>query len=195
MFSSLEHNPVLFSFAFVFFAELGDKTLYTLVVLAARNRALPVMLGGWAAFVVQGLIAVFLGSVLGGLPPSVVHWGTAGVFLGCGLWLLIKQGDGDVDRAPDGAVQASGWRQFLTAFVMVFLAEWGDATQIASAALVARWHAPLQVFLGATLGLWTGTVLAVGVGRLIGDKIPSHVMRRTAGTLFCIFGVLAFFRS
>jgi putative Ca2+/H+ antiporter (TMEM165/GDT1 family) len=195
MFTSLAQNPLLFSLVFVFFAELGDKTLYTVLVLATRFRTLPVLLGGWAAFIVQGFIAVLLGSLLGRLPSTVVHVGTGIVFLACGAWLLFKREEEEVDAEESASARATSMRQFVMAFVLVFLAEWGDATQIASAALVARLHAPVQVFIGATLGLWAGTVLAVVLGRVIGGRISTTVMRRIAGTLFCGFGVLALVRG
>jgi putative Ca2+/H+ antiporter (TMEM165/GDT1 family) len=194
VFGSLSQNPLLFSCVFVFFAELGDKTLYTVVVLATRARWLPVLLGGWGAFVAQGLIAVGLGSLVARLPHAYVRWGTALAFFGCGLWLLFKaeEDEGDDEEAK---AEPSFARQLGTSFVLVFAAEFGDATQIGSAALVARFRAPVQVFIGATLGLWAGTVLAVVVGRLIGKKLPAHILRKTAGVLFVAFAVLTVWRG
>jgi putative Ca2+/H+ antiporter (TMEM165/GDT1 family) len=193
VFESLAKNPLLFSCVFVFFAELGDKTLYTVVVLATRARWLPVLLGGWAAFVVQGLIAVGLGDLLAHLPKSYVRWGTAAAFFGCGLWLLLKKEEDEGD--DEAKAEPTFWRQLGTSFVLVFAAEFGDATQIGSAALVARFRAPVQVFIGATLGLWAGTVLAVIVGRLIGKRLPAHILRKTAGVLFVAFAVLTVWRG
>ena len=82
----------------------------------------------------------------------------------------------------------------VTAFLMVTAAEWGDASQIGTAALVAHLHAPVQVVVGATLGLWTGSALAVTVGRALGNRVPAQWLRRSAGVLFCAFAVLAIVR-
>jgi putative Ca2+/H+ antiporter (TMEM165/GDT1 family) len=185
------HNAFLFSLVFVFFAELGDKTLYTVLVLATRGRWLAVLLGGWAAFVVQGGIAVGLGSLLARLPAAGIRWATAIVFLACGLWLLIKKEDEEEEEIEQ---KPTFLRETVGAFVLVFIAEFGDATQIGSAAMVARFKQPFLVFAGATLGLWLGTVLAVVVGRLIGKRLPARLLRRAAGVLFCVFAVLSLWR-
>ncbi len=42
----------------------------------------------------------------------------------------------------------------MTAFLVFFVAEWGDLTQILTANLAARYHSALSVGLGATLALW-----------------------------------------
>ena len=179
----------------VFLAELGDKTLYTLVVLSTRNHALPVMFGGWAAFLVQGLIAIGLGSLMRLLPLTVVHWATAGIFLACGIWLLLKREEAEEEEAEQLVQQRSKWRQFGLAFVMVLIAEFGDATQIGSAALVAHFGTPWRVFIGATAGLWLGTVLAVVIGKVLGSRIPSGVLRRAAGVVFVVIAVLTALRA
>jgi len=177
--------PLLTTFALIFVAELGDKTLYTVLLLSARNPAWPVLLGACAAFVVQSAIALLLGSLLAFLPHAVVGWLTALVFVGFGLLLLFKDEKGD----SSGEVAKGSRKVAAAAFLMVFIAEWGDATQIGTATLVAETGAPVQVFIGATLGLWTGTALAVILGRLAGTKLPAKLLRRVAGVLFVVFGV------
>jgi len=180
-------TPLLSSFVLIFLAELGDKTLYTVLILAARNRALPVLIGSWAAFVVQGLIAVVLGSLLSLLPAGWVRWITASVFLGFGLLLLLRKEPANREDSTPGPTS----RVLLTTFLLVFAAEWGDATQVGTAALIARFRAPLQVFIGATLGLWLGAALAVTVGGTLGSRLPARLLRRTAGVLFCLFAIAA----
>jgi putative Ca2+/H+ antiporter (TMEM165/GDT1 family) len=180
------------SFVLVFVAELGDKTLYTVLVLAARNRALPVLIGSWAAFVVQSGIALVLGSLLTLLPTGWIRWITAAVFLVFGLILIFKE---EKHEEQQGGASKSNLRVALVTFGLVFAAEWGDATQIGSAALVARLKAPLQVFIGATLGLWAGAALAVILGRMVGPRLPERLLRRVAGILFCIFAVVSAVKS
>jgi len=181
--------PLPTAFILIFVAELGDKTLYTILLLATRHAAIPVLLGACAAFVVQGLIALALGSLLALLPAAWVLWITAAVFLFFGIKLLVTNEERtETDSAP------SNHRIALTTFLMVTAAEWGDASQIGTAALVAHLHAPVQVVIGATLGLWTGSALAVVVGRAIGTRIPAHWLRRSAGILFCLFAVISVLR-
>jgi putative Ca2+/H+ antiporter (TMEM165/GDT1 family) len=83
----------------------------------------------------------------------------------------------------------------LTTFGLVFAAEWGDATQIGSAALVARFRAPVQVFVGATLGLWLGTALAVTLGAWLGSRLPTRILRKAAGVVLCAFAIVAATKS
>ena len=60
---------------------------------------------------------------------------------------------------------ASHRRIAVTAFVVIFLAEWGDLTQILTANLAAHYHDPLSVGVGAVLALWTVAALAVVSGQ------------------------------
>lgn len=179
---------LLTTFALIFLAELPDKTLYTVLLLASRGRAVPVLLGAWAAFLVHGLIAVALGALFARLAPRAVGWTAAVLFFAFGLFLLLRR-EQDEEAAPEAKPPA---HLFFSSFAMVFAAEWGDATQIGTAALVAR--SPAQrwvVFAGATLALWAGTVLAVTLGRFVGERMPKLLLRRAAGVLFCLFGVFS----
>jgi putative Ca2+/H+ antiporter (TMEM165/GDT1 family) len=177
---------LLTTFGLIFLAELPDKTLYTILLLASRGRAVPVLLGAWAAFLVHGLIAVALGALFARLAPQAVGWSAAALFFAFGLWLLLRR-EPEEETAPEPPLPA---RLFASSFAMVFAAEWGDATQIGTAALVARAGSERWlVFTGATLALWVGTVLAVTVGRFVGARMPRLLLRRSAGVLFCIFGI------
>ena len=172
------------TFGLIFLAELPDKTSFTVLLLAARSRPLPVLLGAWTAFLAQGAVALLLGSLLAKLPPQAVRWTAAAVFLGFGLLLLLRD-------EPEEEEQALPRRQaFAAAFIMVFLAEMGDATQIGTAALVARFPgARASVLIGSTLALWSVSGLAVTLGRTIGPRLPRRILRKFAGTLFIAFAI------
>lgn len=177
--------PFLSVFALIFLAELPDKTLYAILLLAARGRPLPVLLGACAAFLVHGFIALGLGVLAGHLPARAVGLASAAVFLGFGLALLLR-GDGAEEERPP----APPSRALVEAFALVFAAEWGDATQIGTAALVARMpHHPWLVFCGATSALWSGAALAVALGRKAGRSLPRPLLRKAAGAVFCAFGL------
>jgi len=60
---------------------------------------------------------------------------------------------------------ASHRRVVVTAFVVIFLAEWGDLTQILTANLAAHYHAPLSVAVGSVLALWAVAGIAVVGGQ------------------------------
>ena len=77
---------------------------------------------------------------------------------------------------------------FLATFVMIFLAELGDKTQLIVMAFAAkyRWR---QVLAGMTLGIFVVHALAVGVGSFIGSLLDPGVMEIIASVLFLAFGV------
>ena len=95
-------------------------------------------------------------------------------------------------RDPAAAVVSadSAARVFLAAFVVVFLAEWGDLTQILTASLAARFHAPLAVGLGAGLALWSVTALAVLASRPL-RRLPTALVRRLTGTVLLVLAAFA----
>jgi putative Ca2+/H+ antiporter (TMEM165/GDT1 family) len=180
--------PVLLTtFGLIFVAELPDKTAYTMLLLAARGRPVQVFVGSCAAFALQGLVAVALGSLAARLPPDAIRYLAAAMFLGFGLWLLFSKMEPETQAA-----YLSKNRALLQAFALVFLAELGDATQLGTAALVARLqHDRWSVYLGSTLALWCVGLLAVTIGGTVGSRIPKRALRRTAGVLFCLFGVIS----
>ena len=176
----------LTAFGLIFVAELPDKTAYTVLLLASRGRPLLVLCGAWAAFLVQGFVAVALGAVIGRLPPEAIRWTTAALFLAFGLLLLLGRDSGE---APP---PRSKRKTLLEAFGLVFLAELGDATQIGTAALVARLHDRWSVLAGSTLALWAVSVLAVTLGATVGARLPKRTLRRGAGAVFLAFAAVSF---
>ncbi|GAC1429616.1 MAG: TMEM165/GDT1 family protein [Thermoanaerobaculia bacterium] len=190
MLANFHSSAFLTSFVLIFIAELGDKTLYTILLLATRYPARPVLIGACAAFVIQGAIAFALGSVLGLLPHVWIAWITAAVFAFFGVKLLITR-----EKMVEGSAAVPSRKVVVTTFAMVTAAEWGDASQIGTAALVAHLRSPFMVVIGATLGLWLGSALAVLVGRMVGPRIPGHWLRTCAGLLFCAFAVVSVIRG
>lgn len=183
--------PALLStFGVIFLLELPDKTAYTVLILSTRHRALPVLLGAMAAFTVQSGLAVLLGSLLQRLPHGVLEWGTVALLAGFGLLLLLGKDEAVSPGEPPG-----DRRVFFTSFALVFVAELGDATQIATAALTARLGDREAVFTGATLALWAVAGIAVAAGRQLGDRIPKKLLRRVAGGIFVALAAYVAFRQ
>ncbi len=175
----MDLGALLTAFGLIFVAELPDKTAYTVLLLASRNKPLPVFFGSCAAFLVQGFVAVALGSLFATLEPHVVRWTAEALFLGFGLWLLFTKGEEESEEPKRGARR----KAFAKAFILVFIAETGDATQIGTAALVARMGSRWSVLIGATLALWSVAALAVTLGNKLGSRLPKLALRRVAGAL------------
>jgi putative Ca2+/H+ antiporter (TMEM165/GDT1 family) len=79
---------------------------------------------------------------------------------------------------------------WLACFLVVFAAEWGDLTQLATAALVAQTGQPVPVAVGAILALWSVTVLAAVAGSRLGKYMPPRIVKWASAALFAAVGVL-----
>jgi Ca2+/H+ antiporter, TMEM165/GDT1 family len=157
-------------FPVVFLGELPDKTMFAALVLSTKGRPAMVWLGAAAAFAVHVAIAVTVGVALFTfLPHRDVDALAALIFLvGAGLAVREARHERQREAREEHLVdrQAHGHRRAaLIAFIVIFIAEWGDITQILTATLAARLHSPLSVAVGAVLALWTVAALAVVGGR------------------------------
>jgi putative Ca2+/H+ antiporter (TMEM165/GDT1 family) len=184
------------AFAVILLVELPDKTLVASLVLSTRYRPRPVLVGVALAFAVQCVIAASAGGVLTLLPRRAVEAVVAGLFA-IGAALLIREsfekGDDDVALAEQRET-ASTRRIIATAFGVLFAAEWGDASQIATAGLVARHRGVAHAFatgLGAWVALVAVAALAVVAGKLVVRRVPLHLVHRSAGGVFAVFAVIA----
>jgi putative Ca2+/H+ antiporter (TMEM165/GDT1 family) len=157
---------VIAVFPIIFLGELPDKTMFASLVLATHGKPRSVWLGAAGAFLVHVVIATTIGVVLFRLVPHRALDGViAGVFL-IGALLAFREArkarEEEASETELVAHEAASHRQTLvTAFVVIFLAEWGDLTQILTANLAARYHSPLSVGTGAVLALWSVAAIAV----------------------------------
>jgi putative Ca2+/H+ antiporter (TMEM165/GDT1 family) len=180
------------AFILVLPVELPDKTLFATLVLATRFAPLPVFVGVGTAFGLQVAIAVTAGSLLSLLPEAVVAAVVAVLFL-VGAVLLWRSAnsaaeDEDLDETPEAP---SFVKAAAISFGVLFAAEWGDLSQLATAGLAARYDAPISVFIGAWAALLTVSGLAVFLGKKLADRLPIAVIRRVAAGLFLVFAVFA----
>lgn len=182
------------AFALVVAVELPDKTFVATLVLSTRFRSKAVLAGVTTAFAIQAVIAVTFGSVLTLLPERLLST-VVGVLFGVGAVMLLRQGfreadDGTHDAARMSAKPASFGRGALSSFGVLFAAEWGDASQLATAGLAARYAQPLAIGLGSFFALVGVATLAVFLGHKIRDRIRPRLLQRTAGLVFA--GLSAF---
>lgn len=186
---------IAIAFAVTFLAELPDKSMFASLVLATRYRPSAVWIGVAAAFAVHMAIAVTAGQLLTLLPHRVVDGVVAGLFVAGAVYLCVTSFrpahvEG-TDAARQGGRPPSFLRVAATSFTVIFLAEWGDITQLTAANLAARYN-PVLVFVGATLGLWAVAAIAVSVGAKVLNQIPvSWINRVTALILLALGGYAA----
>jgi putative Ca2+/H+ antiporter (TMEM165/GDT1 family) len=174
-------------------AELPDKTFIASLVMGSRFAALPVWVGTSIAFVVHAGIAVAAGGLLTLLPHRVVEIVVAVVFAGGAAFLLLGHEETQEHRAAAAARRAGTHpgRVGLTAFVVIFIAEWGDITQVLLANLAARYRDPLSVFVGGAAALVVVGGIGVLGGRALPRVVPLALVRRIAGVLFAVFAVIS----
>ena len=163
----MEFAVVIAVFPIIFLGELPDKTMFASLVLSTRGRPLTVWLGAAGAFAIHVVIAVTIGVALFHLlPHRVLAAVVAAMFLaGAALALREATKEEKEEEALVDREMASHHRVAVTAFIVIFLAEWGDLTQILMANLAAHYHAPLSVAVGSVLALWAVAGLAVVGGQ------------------------------
>ncbi len=179
------------TYAVIFLAEIPDKTAMATLALATGKRPYAVLLGVCAAFVIQSACAVCFGSLITLLPHDQVRIGSGVLFIVFALLMWLRGAEQEAQEGGEGAPARSlFWPMAWKAFIVIFIAEWGDLTQLATATLAARSAEPLTIFAAATLALWTVTALAVFVGQRLRQWIVPKVMQRIAAVVFLVIGVL-----
>lgn len=175
-------------FGIIFVAELPDKTALAALVLATRHNPMPVFLGSALALSIQSVVAILLGSLIAKLPNEYVHLGAGALFIICAgvMWFRKEDDEEDVKDDPN----AGFWKSLWTVFVVVFIAEWGDLTQIGTATLQAKYNSWLIVGGASILALWCVAGLAVFVGNKAGKLLKPEVTQKVAAILFAIVGIL-----
>ncbi len=188
-------NPVVLGtvFGVVFIGELPDKTMFASLLLAAKGRSGLVWLGAAGAFLVHVAIAVTVGGVLFTLLPHRLVLGVVALMFLAGAVMSFRDtGHDDDDEIGDSGYRIGGARTIGTAFVVIFIAEWGDLTQILTANMAARYDNALEVGIAATLALWAVAGLAMVAGRLI-RNLPVVLVRRVTGVVLLVLAGLAAF--
>ena len=188
----MDITVVATAFALIFPVELPDKTFVATLVLATRYRPLLVWIGVSAAFFVQCLVAVVAGGLLSLLPSAVVGAVAGALFLVGAVVLWRGAASADEDEAAEEEAVASkatadvhGFRVVATSFAVLFLAEWGDLSQLLTAGLAARYEDPVSVFTGSWLALVTVAALAVLLGRTLLRFVRLSTIRRV-GAVVCL---------
>ena len=181
----------LSTYVLIFVAELPDKTAFATLLMAARGRPWPIFLGVALAFVIQSIVAVSFGGLIGQLPERWVHWGAACIFF------IFAALEWKKSNAPEESVEAgvgnensqTFWTSALRSFMVIFVAEWGDLTQLATATLAAKTKDLWTIFFSATLALWSVTVVAIFVGRYAQKFMQPKLLQRIAAVAFASVGL------
>ncbi|GGY58998.1 TMEM165/GDT1 family protein [Streptomyces omiyaensis] len=181
----LDPLAIVTAFGLIFLAELPDKTMFASLAMGTRMRPLYVWFGTSAAFAVHVAIAVGAGSLLGLLPGWTVKLVSALMF-GFGAFILLRGGGDDDEEDAGGKTVTGFWPVFSTAFMAVFISEWGDLTQITTANLAAT-NGTASTAIGSFLALTSVSALALVAGRFIAKRVPLKTVQRVGGV--CMAGL------
>lgn len=180
-------TSVATSFTLILAAEIGDKSQLVCMALASKHRPLPIILGASTAFALLNALAVSFGAIVAGwLPPYVTAATVAVLFLLFGIQALRTV----VDETAEDVKEKSGHGIFLTTFLLITVAEFGDKTQLAVVGLSSTYH-PSGVWLGATLALMTTSTLGVLAGKKLLQKVPLELLHKLGGILFLLLAAAA----
>ncbi|MEH2405149.1 TMEM165/GDT1 family protein [Nostoc sp.] len=187
-------------------SELGDKTFFIAVILAMHHSRRLVFTGVTAALAAMTILSVLFGQVVSLLPKNYIHYAEIALFIAFGIKLLYDASkmsaaacDTEVVQEAEAAVkkadlqlpkQKTSLGIVIEAFVLTFMAEWGDRTQIATITLAAG-NNPIGVTIGAIFGHAICAAIAVIGGKMIAGRISERQLTLIGGCLFLVFGIVA----
>uniref|UniRef100_K3ZJI3 GDT1 family protein n=1 Tax=Setaria italica TaxID=4555 RepID=K3ZJI3_SETIT len=213
-----EVGPGLFdalfaSLSMILVSEIGDETFIIAALMAMRHPKSIVLSGALSALYVMTVLSTGLGRIVPNL-ISRKHTNSAAtvLYLFFGLRLLYiawksdpkgsqkKEMEEVEEKLESGQGKSTARRFFarfctpifLEAFILTFLAEWGDRSQIATIALATHKNA-IGVAVGASLGHTVCTSLAVIGGSMLASKISQRTVATIGGVLFLGFSVSSYF--
>jgi putative Ca2+/H+ antiporter (TMEM165/GDT1 family) len=179
-------EALLVSTGVVALAEIGDKTQLLALVLAARFRKpLPIVLAIFVATLANHALAGAVGGWLAAtISPRTLRWILGLSFIAMAAWIMIP------DRHPEGAAAPPRFGVFLTTLFAFFMLEMGDKTQIATAALAAKYASIVAVIAGTTLGMMIANVPAVYFGEVAARRLPIRLVHVIAALVFLVLGLV-----
>ncbi len=180
-------DAFLLSTVVIFVAELGDKSQLMALAFATRYRFLPVLTGITVATLVVHAGSVLLGTAVAvALPTGLISILAGLAFFGFAAWTV--RGDTLDDDEADRA-RRSVSSVVLAVSVAFFLAELGDKTMLATITLATTEEA-LGTWLGSTAGMVIADAIAIGIGAVLGARLPERPIKIGAALAFAVFGAL-----
>jgi putative Ca2+/H+ antiporter (TMEM165/GDT1 family) len=176
----------LVSISTVAVAEMGDRTQLLSLLLAAHYRKpWPILAGVLFATLANHALAAIIGARLGRfLTPTTLDAVIGVSMIAMALWTLKPD---SLDEDSSKVTRANAFPATLVAF---FVAEIGDKTQVATAALAAAYSNLFNVVAGTTAGMLLANAPVVFLGKTFSDRLPLKTVRYVASGLFLAIGVI-----
>lgn len=167
---------------------MGDKTQLLAMAFACRYKASTVMWGVFVATAFNHFLAVLAGNYLTQfIPIQYIQIAAAVSFILFGLWTI--RGD-----QLEGEDKRFNFSPFWTVTAAFFLAEMGDKTQLATISLAAKYQSVWPVLVGTTAGMLIADAIGIGVGIVMGKKIPERAVKWVAALIFIFFGLYGLYQ-
>jgi putative Ca2+/H+ antiporter (TMEM165/GDT1 family) len=182
---------VLAVFPVIFIGELPDKTMFASLVLASRGKPASVWLGAAGAFAIHVAIATTVGVGVFHLLPHRAVEAFVTLLFAAGAILAFREAGSEDEEALVEREERSHRRVAGTAFAVIFIAEWGDLTQILTANLAARYHSAVSVAIGATAALWAVAALAVAGGQGLMRRVSVRRVRQLTGVALTVLAIIS----
>ncbi|CAH1446527.1 unnamed protein product [Lactuca virosa] len=201
------------SLSMILVSEIGDETFIIAALMAMRHPKSIVLSGALSALFVMTILSTGLGRIVPNL-ISRKHTNSAATvlyaFFGLRLLYIAWRSDSkasqkkemeEVEEKLESGQGKTAARRFfsrfctpifLESFILTFLAEWGDRSQIATIALATHKNA-VGVALGATIGHTICTSIAVIGGSMLASKISQGTVATVGGLLFLGFSLSSYF--
>lgn len=179
-------NSFLIPFSAIFLAEFLDKSQLAVLMLGTKTKKhFQLLIGVMFAFILVDGSAILLGSRISNLlPENIVKIISGTLFIIFGILALR-------DNSSEAKKDIQLKNPLISGLVVVFLSEWGDKTQIASAVFATKYN-PIFVFIAVVSAMLLLSLIALKAGSIITKRVSKRKISMISGAVFIILGVLFF---
>ncbi|KAK6127850.1 hypothetical protein DH2020_038419 [Rehmannia glutinosa] len=208
------------AFSLIFVSEIGDKTFFIAALLAMQYEKVLVLLGSMGALSLMTILSVVIGRIFHSVPAQfqttlpIGEYAAVTLLMFFGLKSIKDAWDLPSTVAKAGEQEKMESDEFVEAeelvkekaskrlsnplevlwksFSLVFFAEWGDRSMLATIALGAA-QSPWGVASGAIVGHLLATAIAILGGAFLAKYISEKLVGYIGGVLFLVFAIATFF--
>lgn len=177
-------GDLVLSFVLVFLTEIGDKTMISVLCIAAqRGRPLVILGATTLALLITSVVGIAAGQVLSSVLSRQLLVVASGVlFIVIGFWILTSRSQGN--EMCDHSTT------FARSFTVVVASEMGDKSQLAILAMATQFPSPVLILCGAMLAFLVVNTIGIAIGHKSSNHIPVRYARLVAAVIFVGFGAL-----
>ncbi|PNW71577.1 hypothetical protein CHLRE_16g660000v5 [Chlamydomonas reinhardtii] len=213
----LGKSGFLAAFSLIFLSEIGDKTFFIAALLAMKIGKWMSFFGSLSALSIMTVISVSIGAIFSRVPDALKSSIPVGELAGIALLVFfgvktlrdgLKQPEAGASSSDEElseaetvvqSVDAGGKGKkdsplavFFEVATLIFLAEWGDRSMLATIALGAAQN-PVGVAVGAIAGHAIATGIAVLGGAIASKYVSERTVNLISGILFLVFAAATAF--